>query len=114
MKTNKLLLLVLMLILPLAVMAHAPKKVNVSYDTESSNLVVSVDHPVKDVNDHYIESLAISVNGENVITLDYTAQSSKESHDVEVEMADLNTGDKIEVKAVCNKLGSKSGELSVE
>ncbi|MBA7516124.1 hypothetical protein ES705_08169 [subsurface metagenome] len=114
MKTNKLALLLLLALLPVALLAHAPKKVIVTYEKESGKLMISIQHPVKDVTDHYIESIAIKVNGEDVKTLEYTSQSSKESHDVEVEMPDLKTGSKISLKASCNKLGAKSGSITIE
>lgn len=91
-----------------------PKKVILSYDRESGKLNVSVPHPVKNVDSHYIESLAVTVDGESIITLDYTAQSSLESNDVEIEIPDLKSGSVIEVKAVCNKMGSKKGSLTIE
>ncbi len=114
MKLNKLVLLFLLALLPMAIFAHAPKKLVLSYDKETCNLIVSVQHPVKDVQDHYIESLTVKVNGEIVKTLDYTFQSSRENHEVKIELHDLEPGTKVEVKAVCNKLGSKSGSLTIE
>lgn len=114
MKTNKLVLIIIMALLPMAIFAHAPKKVILSYDQESGKLNVSVPHPVKNVDSHYIESLAVTVDGESIITLDYTAQSSLESNDVEIEIPDLKSGSVIEVKAVCNKMGSKKGSLTIE
>lgn len=114
MKMNKLVLLIIMALLPMAVFAHAPKKVILSYDKESGNLIVSAPHSVKDVEDHFIESIAVKVNGEEVLKLEYTSQSSKESHEVKIEMPDLKSGDELEVRAACNKMGAKTGKLTIE
>lgn len=114
MKTNRYLLLCLAMFVCLTVSAHAPKKVNVEYNTKAGKLSVAVSHPVKDVSDHYIESLVIKVNGEEVKTIDYTKQSKKESENVSVKLPGLAAGDEISVVAKCNKMGSKTGKTTVE
>jgi sulfur carrier protein ThiS len=100
--------------LPVSAFSHAPKKITLSYDKESGSLIVSVIHPVKDVKDHYIESIAVKVNGEIVKTEEYTSQTSKESEDVTIALPDLKTGDEIEIRAKCNKMGAKTGEITLE
>ena len=114
MKVNKLLILMLLVFMPMIAFTNPPKKVVLSYDKESGNLAVSAIHSVKDVNDHFIITVEVKVNGENVISLDYKSQSSQESQDVKIEMPDLKPGDIAEVKATCNKFGSKSESITIE
>jgi len=114
MKTNKLLVLLLLAFMPMMAFSNPPRKVILSYDKESGNLNVSAVHPVKDVNDHFIITVATKVNSEDAITLNYTSQSSTESQDVKIEMPDLKSGDIVEVKATCNKWGSKSESITIE
>jgi hypothetical protein len=114
MKTQKFILLIIVAMLPMAVFAHAPKKVNLSYDSESGILSISVTHPVKDVEDHLIDPIVIMVNDVEVKKLNYKSQSSLENHEIEVELPDLKPGDIVKVKAVCNKLGSKTGKLEIK
>jgi hypothetical protein len=114
MRTQKRILLLLIALLPMAVFAHAPKKVNLKYDKENGVLTVDAVHPVKDVNDHFIITLAVTVNGEDIETVEYTSQTSLESQDKEIKLPDLKSGDVVSVKATCNKFGSKSGTLEVK
>lgn len=114
MKTQKLVLLLAIALLPMAVFAHAPKKVNLKYDKEKGILSVDAIHPVKDVNDHYVITLAVTVNGEDIETLEYTSQTSPESQDKEIKLPDLKSGDVVTVKATCNKFGSKTGKLEIK
>ena len=114
MKTNKLLILMLLVFMPMIAFSNPPRKVILSYEKESGNLIVSAVHPVKDVNDHFIITVAAKVNSEDAITLNYTTQSSNESQDVKIEMPDLKSGDVVEVTATCNKWGSKSESITIE
>jgi len=114
MKTNKFLILMLLVFMPMIAFSNPPKKVILSYDKESGNIIVSAVHPVKDVNDHFIITVEVKANSEDAITLNYTSQSSEESQDVKIEMPDLKSGDIVEVKATCNKFGSKSESLTIE
>lgn len=114
MKTQKIIMLLLGVLLPVALFAHAPKKVNLKYDKESGILSVDAVHPVKDVNDHYIITLEVSVNGESLDTLEYTSQTTLESQDKEIKLPDLKSGDEVSVKATCNKFGSKTGKLEIK
>jgi hypothetical protein len=114
MKTKRLLAFLVMVLLPMALMANPPKKVILNYNKETGKLNISAIHPVNDVNDHYIESFAISVNGEEIKVLEYTSQSSKESQNKEFDLPDLKPGDEISVKGTCNKFGSKTGTLEIK
>ncbi len=111
---QKIIVSLLIAMLPLALFAHAPKKVLLEYDKDSGNLSVSISHPVKNVEDHHIESLVISVNGEEKETMEYTVQSSLEEHLAEIELPGLKAGDQVSAKATCNKVGSKTGKLEIE
>jgi len=104
----------LLVFMPMIAFSNPPRKVILSYDKESGKLSVSAVHPVKDVNDHFIITVATKVNDEDAITLNYTSQSSNESQDVQIEMPDLKSGDIVEVTATCNKWGSKSEDISIE
>lgn len=114
MKTNRLLSLLMIAIVPSMLSAHAPKKVLIEYSKDSGILKISVPHSVKDVSAHYIETIRISVDDEEVNVIDYTTQSSKASHEVDLEMPDLKSGSEIKVNAKCNKMGAKSATLKVK
>ncbi len=114
MQTKHVFLFLAALCLSLSVGAHAPKKINLKYNKEKGELNIDVVHPVKDVVDHHIETILITVNGEDVKTLDFKEQTSKESEDLAVSLPDIKSGDEISVKAVCNKFGSKTESIGVK
>lgn len=114
MKLQKFILLLIITMFPLTLLAHAPKKVNLLYDQESGKLSVSVLHKVKNVEEHHIAKLIVSVNGEEVNTLNYQVQSSLETHQVEIDLPGLKSADEVSVKAICNKVGSKTGKLEIK
>ena len=113
MKTHRFLLLFLIAMLPMALSAHAPKKISLKYDRDAGKLSISIVHPVKDAEDHFIDEIVISVNGEEVEKLEYKTQSSLKKHEVEIDLPDLKTGDQLRVKTFCNKFGSKTGKLEI-
>lgn len=113
MKT-KLGLLALVVILPVFLFAHAPKKVNLSYNKDSKKLSMVIDHPVGNVSNHYISEIKIMVDGKEVKTIKPTSQSSLKAETMDVEIPEIKTGSKVEVKATCSKVGSKSGKLTVK
>lgn len=93
--------------------AHAPKKIQANYNTETNVLEIDIPHKVKNVETHYMEEVVVTVNGEETV-LNYTMQSSKESHHLSLELTELEKGTIINIYAKCNKLGSKNLDLVVE
>ncbi len=111
---KSILLIGIFIIMSTFVKADPPKKVLLNYDKTSGILKISAIHKVKDVNDHFIDQIKISVNDKDFKTLEYKKQTSNASHDIEVSIPNLKTGSKIEVKARCNEFGSKKAELEVQ
>jgi len=113
MKNHKLVTVLLLVFIPFVLLAHPPKKVNVKYKKESKILIISIPHGVKDVTKHYIKSITISVNGNEIKVLEYKSQTSEASHDVEIELPELKNGDKVKVKVKCNKMGAKKTIIKI-
>ena len=95
-------------------MAHPPKKVTVTYNNETKKLNVIAIHPVKDVNDHYIKLISISVDDKEVMTIKPTKQDNNKSESVDVAVPEIVKGCKVTVKAVCNKFGSKTTSITIK
>jgi len=104
---------VLMAILPIWIMAHPAKSVSATYNATTGKLKISAVHQVKDVTNHYIITMVISVDGKVVKTLTYTKQSSTESQDDEVAVPEIKKGSKVDVKTKCNKFGTKSVSIVI-
>lgn len=94
-------------------LAHPPSKVTLAYDAPTKKLNVTAVHKVKDVTTHFVITLEVSVNGKVVETKNYTVQTSKESLKTDLQLEGVAKGDKVEVKASCNKFGSKKGQLTI-
>ena len=100
----------------LNVRGHNPSKMVLAYDVESQKLNVTITHGVSDPDTHHIESVTVSVNGEEVISKNYDTQPTKNEFTYQYDV-EASEGDTIEVQAVCSQVGSisetiKAGEES--
>lgn len=111
MKKN--LLAILLFILPAFAMADPPKKVTLTYNQESKKLKVVALHPVKDVEEHFIDEIVISVDGNEVKKLKLKKQSNAKTEEIELAIPEIKKGSEISVKARCNEFGSKTETLKL-
>ncbi|MBN1463093.1 MAG: hypothetical protein JXQ69_02810 [Paludibacteraceae bacterium] len=107
-------LLVMLFLFPVFLLAHAPKKVVLSYNKDSKKLSMVINHPVANANNHYINEIIISVDGKEVKTIKPVSQSSTKDETMEVAIPEIKSGSKVAVKAICNKMGSKTAKLTVK
>jgi desulfoferrodoxin (superoxide reductase-like protein) len=96
------------------VKADPAKKVMLSFDKSTNKLKIVAEHPVKNVNDHYIDLINISVDGKDVKEIKLKKQSSPENETLEIVLPEIKQGSKVEVKTRCNQFGKKSGKLEVK
>lgn len=99
-------------ILPIITLADPPKKLILSYN--AGKLKIDAVHPVKDVKDHYIDLITISVDGKEVKTIKPKEQSSAKEEVLELSIPEIKTGSKVVVKARCNKFGTKKESLEIK
>jgi len=103
---------IIFLLIP-SISAHPPTKLNITYDKNNNELIVNITHSVTNINNHYIESVNININGITIYNYNYTSQPDKTFISYRYTIsADL--GDIIEVKATCSEFGSITKELTVE
>ncbi len=112
----KSILLAVFFTLPVFLFAHSPSSINLKYEKENDKEILKIDisHSVRNVERHYIESITIKVNGDEVEVLEYSKQKTESDHNVTVEMPGLQKGDVVEVEANCSRIGSRSAELKIE
>ncbi|HOF05120.1 MAG TPA: hypothetical protein PK175_05165 [Syntrophales bacterium] len=90
--------------------AHGPQSVVPAYDPTSKILTVTVTHNRFSA-DHYINAIEISRNGKVVLNRAYKSQAAETfTYTFPIDAA---AGDVLEVKAVCNKFGSRTGKITV-
>lgn len=113
MKT-KLGLIALMVILPFYLFADPAKKVTLSYNKETHKLSLIIDHPVTNAKEHFIDIITILVDGKEVKVIKPNKQTSLKTEMLDVEIPEIKTSSKIEVKTHCNEGGNKTGKLTVK
>jgi len=93
--------------------AHPPSSVKLTYNKAEKKLVIEAVHKVKNVSNHFIDEITISVNGEDVDTVTLEKQSSLEAEKYSHSIA-LKSGDIVKVTAGCNKMGKRSAEITIQ
>jgi hypothetical protein len=93
------------------VSAHPPSKLNLYYNEKSNELFVNITHVVS-IDDHYIKSVEIKINGVEFNNFNYYSQPDN-SFISYIYNISANDGDVIQVKATCNQFGSLTRELTV-
>ena len=90
--------------------AHGPKEVKLGYDAAAKTLQATITHTNFSAG-HYIEKVEVKKNGKPLLSQEYKSQPSETfTQSYKVEAA---AGDVLEVKASCNKFGSKTEKLTV-
>lgn len=93
--------------------ADPPQKINLSYNAETKKLKVEAIHQVRNVEDHFINLISISVDGKEVKVIKPTKQNSAASELDEVSVPEIKKGSVVTVKARCSKFGTKTAELKI-
>lgn len=106
--------LLILLAMPLALRADPPKKITVSFNNETQKLKIVTNHPVKNVEDHFIDLISISVDDKEVKVIKPKKQNALASETLEVAVPEIKKGSKVTVKARCNKFGSKSKSIVID
>lgn len=89
------------------VYSHAPTEIIGFYNDSTDILSVSVMHSVPSASMHYIKTIKIKVNGDELAVQKFKKQSSKERQSASYFLQDLKENDKIEIFAECNIFGKK-------
>lgn len=95
------------------VKADPPKSVNLSYNAETGKLKIESIHKVKNVEEHYIDKIVISVNDKEVKTIKPTKQTSLASDVQEVSVPEIKKGVTVHVSSRCNRFGTKTADLKI-
>ena len=101
---------VFLMLCPEVVIAHSPSEVKLDYDLPAQTLQATITH-TRFSDSHYINKVEIRKNGNLVNLQEYKNQSS-ETFVYSYKITAV-AGDAIEVRAYCNKFGSKAETLTV-
>jgi len=114
MKLRKLVLVFSLLLFVMSAIAHPPKKITLKFDFKTQELDANITHEVKDMNEHFIENITVTVNGNEVLSTDYKKQKDLKADVYRLKLENIKVGDLIELTASCNKWGKKSKSLTIE
>ena len=97
---------------PVSIGSHAPSEMELTYDSDSQTLRVTIVHRVSDPATHYVYRIHIAKNGADFVTQGYENQptDSQFSYTFQVPAA---PGDVLEVTAECNLGGSIAKTLEI-
>ncbi|MBN2414616.1 hypothetical protein JXO52_02190 [bacterium] len=104
-----------LLLLALAVSyAHAPAKIDLTFDAETHLLSVAFMHAVRNPADHFIDRVVISLNGEEIITQRANLQESEKGGAFVYKIFQAKPGDTLEVTLECVKGGKMKKTLEIK
>ena len=98
------------------VFAHPPSGIVLSFDPETSQLTVAVQHGIGDPmpEGHYVKSVTVFLNDEEIIHQIMFSQSSSSEQEVWYYIIDAGPGDTLEVLAECSIFGTVREHLNIE
>lgn len=95
-----------------SVYAHGPQTVELKYSGSPPSLTVTVTHTPFHGDRHFINELAIMKNGRSVGI--YPLKDQTEGTFTRTYPLSVMPGDVLEVKATCNRYGSRTGKITVD
>lgn len=87
--------------------AHPPSEIVAEFDTTSKILQVSIKHPVRDAQKHYINKLEIELNGSQIIEQKSVQQIDNTIQSYIYIIPEAKIDDTITLEAYCNISGKK-------
>lgn len=114
MKRTGLMTAVLLLTGFAALFAHAPAKIDLSFNRETGLLTVAFGHKVRDPGDHYIAGISVSLNGTEIILQKADLQDTADGGTFVYKIVQAKPGDTIEVLLECVKGGKMKKSLKIE
>ena len=110
---KKLLTLILVFAVSASLYSHPASKMNAVFDIEKSLLNIDFDHQVKDRMQHFIFVVSVELNGKEIINQKLHSQEDLLKGSLVYKISDAKAGDKLTVKARCNKGGITNFDLTV-
>jgi len=107
-----LILVVVCFMYPQTSFANAPKDMQLSYDSQSQMLTVTITHKSPFPNFHYIKIVEIKKNGNVMSTNKYKNQPDQATFTYSYNVP-AKAGETLEVKASCSLFGSKTVNITV-
>ncbi len=88
--------------------AHPPSAIDFSYDAPSQIVTVTITHPVKNTDEHFIHKIELKSGDRLLERQDLTFQTEPEHQRTVVLLARAVPGDVLSITAECNIFGKKT------
>ena len=89
-------------------LAHPPGRLDLTFDVATHVLKVMLKHTTRDSIKHYINTIVVSLNKQDIITQKFSSQKDNQGHEALYMILDVKPGDVLSVKATCSLYGTKS------
>ena len=92
--------------------ATAPQSIEIVYDEPKKMVHLTVSHPTRDLQEHRIRKIQVSLKDHPPQNYFFSAQQKATAQVLDVP-ALLNSGDTVKVKAICSKAGFKEQTYTI-
>jgi len=82
--------------------AHPPSDIEASYDKDKNVLSISIIHPVRNPEKHFVDNVKVLKNGNIISDETFTSQTTNNVQSIEIESLNLQSGDEIIIESECN------------
>lgn len=93
--------------------AHAPSKIDLTFDPQTSTLKAVIWHDVDNPQTHFIKRVDIGLKGRKLVTQEFLEQDNQNTETDIYSITEAKPGDYISVEAFCSIAGSLKEELEV-
>ncbi|MEO0094964.1 MAG: hypothetical protein ABIL66_03635 [candidate division WOR-3 bacterium] len=104
---NLILITILIIAIARISYAHPPSDIVAEFDTTNKILQVTVQHPVRDAQKHYISKIEIELNGKQIIEQESSRQIDNITQKYLFIIPEAKMEDNISIEAYCSISGKK-------
>jgi len=92
--------------------AHSPKGIEAKYEPSKGELLVIVNHPVNNPQNHFIEKIEVIKDNTVIDSKEFSSQLNKDSQEITFAV-DIKPGEEVLVKAYCSLSGRLTGRVDI-
>ena len=93
--------------------AHPPSDIIITYDASTKVLKAVIMHNVSNTQAHYIKTVDVGLNNNEILSQSINRQDNNESQTVSYLIPDTKPGDTLSVEAFCSISGKLKKEIKV-
>ncbi len=110
---KRIILTAAILIIASLLFSHPASDLKAEFNLETATLRLEFTHNVGNPQSHYIAEIVVYLNDKEIIKQTLSLQQTEKGGSLSYIIPDAKENDTIEIKATCNKFGSKNTKLTV-